>query len=68
MELAGAAQCGRRMFEAVQGSGDEVSLVTEAQWHISPRVFMRFNQEIGLMSLATDWEPQLGVLFALPTR
>ncbi|MGH7569141.1 MAG: hypothetical protein ACREL9_09260 [Gemmatimonadales bacterium] len=59
-----------RVFAAVQGAGgvDEVSLITEAQWHISPRVFIRFNQEIGLTSLATDWEPQLGVLFTLPTH
>jgi len=58
-----------RIFAAVQGAGgvDEVSLITEAQWHISPRVFIRFNQEIGLTSLATDWEPQLGVLFTLST-
>ncbi len=57
-----------RLFFAVQGQGDELSLVTEAQWHISRRVFIRFNQEIGLTSRATDWEPQLGILFTLPTR
>lgn len=56
-----------RIFAAVQGAGDEISAITEAQWHLSPRVFIRFNQEIGLTSLATDWEPQLGVLFTLPT-
>lgn len=59
-----------RLFAAVQGAGalDEMSLITEAQWHLSPHVFIRFNQEIGLTSLSTDWEPQLGVLFTLPTR
>jgi hypothetical protein len=57
-----------RVFAAVQGAIDEVSLITEAQWHLSPRVFIRFNQEIGLTSKATDWEPQLGILFTLPTR
>lgn len=57
-----------RLFTAVQGAGDEVSLITEAQWHISRKVFIRFNQEIGLTSRANDWEPQLGVLFTLPTR
>jgi len=44
------------------------SLITEAQWHLSRRVFIRFNQEIGLTSRATDWEPQLGILITLPTR
>jgi hypothetical protein len=57
-----------RVFGAIQGAGNELSLITEAQWHLSPRVFIRFNQEIGLSSRATAWEPQLGVLFTLPTR
>ena len=56
-----------RLFAAVQGHGDEVSLITEAQWHLTRRVFIRFNQEVGLSSRATDWEPQLGILFTLPT-
>ncbi len=55
-----------RFFLAVQGSGDAVSLITEAQWHLTRHVFIRFNQEIGLTSRATDWEPQLGILFTLP--
>jgi hypothetical protein len=42
--------------------------LTEAQWHLTRRVFIRFSQEIGLTSRATDWEPQLGILFTLPTR
>jgi len=59
-----------RVFAAVQGAGsaNEVSLITEVQWHINRYVFIRLNQEIGLTALATDWEPQLGVLFTLPTR
>ena len=59
-----------RVFLALQGAGAlrEASVITELQWHLSPRVILRFNQEIGLTSLSTDWEPQLGVLFTLPTR
>jgi hypothetical protein len=56
-----------RVFLAVAGQGDEVSAITEAQWHLSPKAFIRFSQELGLTSKATDWEPQLGVLFTLPT-
>ena len=56
-----------RIFAAVQGQSDEVTLVTEAQWHLGRSVFIRFNQEVGLTSKATDWEPQIGVLFTLPT-
>ena len=57
-----------RVFAAVQGQSDEVSLITEAQWHLGRHVFIRFNQEVGLTSRATDWEPQLGILFTVPTR
>jgi hypothetical protein len=57
-----------RVFAAVQGHGDEISLVTEGQWHLARHMFIRFNQEIGLSSRATDWEPQLGLLFTLPVR
>lgn len=58
-----------RLFGAVQGAGGhELSLITEAQCHITRQVFIRFNQEIGLTSRANDWEPQLGVLFTLPMR
>lgn len=56
-----------RVFAAVQGHGDEISLITEAQWHLGERVFLRFNREIGLTSRANDWEPQFGVLITLPT-
>ena len=57
-----------RVFGAIEGSGNEVSLITEGQWHVSRRMFIRFNQEIGLTSRANDWEPQLGLLFTLPLR
>jgi hypothetical protein len=57
-----------RVFAAVQGAEDEVTLITEAQWHLTRHVFLRFNQELGLTRNATDWEPQLGVLFTIPTR
>lgn len=57
-----------RLFAAVQGHGNALSLITEAQWHLSRHVFIRFNHELGLTSTANDWEPQLGILFTLPTR
>lgn len=58
-----------RVFAAVQGAGgNELSLITEAQWHLTRHAFIRFNQEIGLTSRTNDWEPQLGMLFTLPIR
>ncbi len=57
-----------RFYTAVEGSGDEVSLITEVQWHLNPRVFLKMGTGIGLTSKATDWEPEVGILFTLPTR
>lgn len=57
-----------RFFAAIQGHGTALSLITEAQWHVTRHVFIRFNQEVGLTSTANDWEPQLGILFTLPIR
>ena len=57
-----------RLFAAVQGAEDAVSLITEVQWHLTRTAFIRFNQELGLTSRATDWEPQIGIVFTLPTR
>lgn len=51
-----------------EGTQDELSLITELQWHLSPNVFLRFNNGLGLTSKATDWTPEVGILFTLPTR
>jgi len=47
------------------GAPDEFVFVTAAQWRVSRGVFVKFANAVGLMSKSTDWEPQLGVLFAL---
>jgi hypothetical protein len=57
-----------RFYAAVEGTQDEVSLITEAQWHLSPHVFLKLNNGLGLTSKATDWEPEIGIAFILPTR
>ena len=55
-----------RVYAGIEGQQDEVSLITEAQWHILPYGFVRLNTGIGLTSKATDWTPELGVLFTWP--
>jgi len=57
-----------RIYAGLEGSQDEISLITEAQWHVSRNVFFRLNNGIGITSKATDWAPEVGVLFSLPTR
>jgi hypothetical protein len=57
-----------RFYVGVEGSSDELSLITEAQWHLNRHVFVRFNNGLGLTSKALDWTPEIGILFTLPTR
>jgi hypothetical protein len=55
-----------RLYIGLEGEQDELSLITEVQWHILPHGFVRLNNGLGLTSKATDWTPELGVLFTLP--
>jgi hypothetical protein len=57
-----------RVFAGINGHETALTFITEAQWHLHKNVFIRLNQEIGLTRDATGWEPQLGILFTLPTR
>lgn len=54
-----------RVYAGVEGTQDQLSLVTEAQWHVRPNLFVRFNNGLGVTSKATDWAPEIGVVFSL---
>ena len=54
-----------RLFGAVEGTEDEIELITEAQIHFSGRVFLKLNSAFGLTPKATDWAPEVGVVFGL---
>jgi len=53
-----------RVYAGIEGNADELELITEAQWHLSPHVFLRLNNGFGLTSKATDWAPEIGVVIA----
>ena len=57
-----------RIYLGLEGSQDELSLITEVQWHLGKNAFIRLNNGLGLTSKATDWTPEVGVVFTLPTR
>ncbi len=57
-----------RVYLGVEGTQDEIELIAEAQWHVSKNVFIRLNNAFGLTSKATDWAPDVGIMFALPVR
>jgi hypothetical protein len=54
-----------RIYVGVEGEQDELSLITEAQWHIHRRAFIRFNNGLGVTSKATDWAPEIGIVFSV---
>jgi len=55
-----------RVVLLVEGEEDEVELIADTQWHISPGVFVRLNTGIGLTWKATDIAPEVGVMFSFP--
>jgi len=57
-----------RVYLGVEGTQDEVELISEAQWHISRSVVLKLNNAFGVTSKATDWAPEVGVLFVVPLR
>lgn len=57
-----------RFFVGLEGEQDELSLIGEAQWHVTRNVCVKLNTGFGLTSKATDWAPEVGIAFTLPTR
>lgn len=56
-----------RVIAGIEGTQvDEVSLLTEIQWHASRHVIVKLNNALGLTENATDVAPEVGVMFALP--
>jgi hypothetical protein len=57
-----------RFYVGFEGTQDELSLITEVQWHLNRNVCVKLNNGLGITSKATDWAPEVGILFTLPTR
>lgn len=55
-----------RVFGSVEGSEDEVELITEAQVFLTPNVFLKLNNAFGLTSKAPDWAPEIGLMVSFP--
>ncbi len=57
-----------RVFAGIEGTQDEVELITEAQVFLAPRVVLKLNNAFGLSPKATDWAPEIGLMFSFGTR
>jgi hypothetical protein len=53
-----------RVLAAVEGSEDEIEGITELQWRLRPNVVLKLNNAVGLTSKATDWAPEIGIMFS----
>ncbi len=52
-----------RFYIGIEGSQDEVEFITDLQLHFLPNAFIRINNAFGVTSKATDYAPELGILF-----
>lgn len=57
-----------RVYAGLEGSQDELSVITEAQLALSERVVLKLNSAFGVTSKATDWAPEAGIVFSFPVR
>jgi hypothetical protein len=53
-----------RLYTGVEGVEDEIEWITEAQLFLRRNVFLKLNNAIGLTSKATDWAPEIGIMFS----
>ena len=52
------------LFAGVEGTQDELELITQAQWAVLPNVVLKLNSAFGVTSKATDWAPEIGLMFS----
>ena len=52
-----------RFYVGVEGSQDEVEFITDLQFHVHRNAFIRVNNAFGVTSKATDYAPEVGVVF-----
>jgi hypothetical protein len=55
-----------RVAAAIEGVQlDEVSLITEVQYHFGRHAYLKLNSSVGLTPNATDFAPEIGIMFPL---
>lgn len=52
-----------RLVATLEGEDDEVSLIGEAQLRLGPGAILKLNSGFGLTEKASDFAPEIGVLF-----
>jgi hypothetical protein len=52
-----------RLYGGIEGSEDEIELITEAQLFFTPNIKLKLNSAVGLTKKAAGWAPEVGVMF-----
>jgi len=52
----------------VEGSQDEVEVIPVLRWFLTPDISLHLNGGFGASSKATDWAPEVGVMFSFGGR
>lgn len=55
-----------KVYVGVEGTEDEVELITDTQWSLSSNVVLKVNNAFGLSSKATGWAPEVGLMIRFP--
>jgi hypothetical protein len=50
------------------GAIDEWDFISGVQWRVTDFAFVKVDNALGISSKATDWAPELGILFLFPIR
>lgn len=54
-----------RIATLIEGNQlDEVAVITEVQWHLLPRAFIKVNNGWGITRNATDFAPEVGLMLS----
>jgi hypothetical protein len=52
-----------RFYIGVEGNQDELEFITDLQFHVTHYAFNRANNAFGITPKATDYAPEIGILF-----
>ena len=51
------------LYLGVEGSEDEVEVIPVLRWFLTPDLSLHLNSAFGATSKATDWAPEIGLMF-----
>ena len=52
------------LYLGVEGSEDEVEVIPVVRWFLTPNISLHLNSGFGATSKATDWAPEIGLMFS----